>query len=246
MKRVQLTKEDRYRFYKRKCREVITEHFAEQGNVFMWYTAFPININRKILNYVEDPNSLMDIGLVCKIWWRGIPDDAWYKPNNRSSFCILEYMRRRFKPNIPCPRFIFRPARLFHFEGLHSGQWAYNPKELCYVAIKGHPKIHIRSVVRKKIYFTVICPDGSIIRVGNTSTNEDIIGDLQVLVLSSVSSIFLQKKWKTPQHLVIRGKCGRKTQDILLTVKIPSRVYVYRLQKRIKSGKQIHDLKIIK
>lgn len=259
----------------------------DQDNVFFWINTFPKEIChyicsfitspikktiRKKLNvdghdtyeYVSDPNQLMNIGLVCKMWWRGPPPNAWYR-TQKDPFCILSYMRYKFRPNIPInPILKIQDTgnnRLFHFEGLQPGKWGYKLKDTSwgphYIMIGGHAKIFVRPLV-PGLSFQVIYPwitdaNERIEWIGDppssTSSKHNLspIGHIYELSFSKISGRFRLQKWTTPKPIIIRAVLSKGTsyQAIHFCVRIMQRTQMQRIQQKIKEKKPIYTMTLI-
>lgn len=140
-----LTRKGQAKRLKRQYKQLCLEEIKELGNALLWINILGPDIGTKILDYLQlDIYWLLNVGLVCKLWYYGIPNRVWYKSQVKgkgNNFCIMEYMRRAFKPNV-LTKSIIKESDVFsrkvvQFAGLKGNgmSWYYDKKKDLYTLI---------------------------------------------------------------------------------------------------------------
>jgi len=250
---------------KRVIRELSSEYVMAGAHCeFLWACTFPQDICHLIMSFitttkttkardvVPDLNQLLNIGLVCKMWWRGPPGDAWYMEGFTTNrpFTILSYMRQRFIPKLPIPIKNSHTQRVVHFEGFEpGGKWAYSSTGAYYTPIAGVPSLLFRVLAREvviRIYVEGSYKDDMVYSVPGTPLGKDgKIGHVFSASLASVFAIFKKNKWTIPIDVTFQfgfyvygnvNERYRCTQQMTIRLKVYPKATTYNIRKAIKNG----------
>lgn len=241
---------------KRVIRDLSTEYVRDAGNEFLWVRCFPVEIARLILSHVEDINQLVNIGLVCKLWWRGPPKDAWYKSATNlfgsRPFSILSYMRYRYIPNlpIPIPKQLVNNIgqKIFHFEGFQRDKWTYvkdHPEDgSYYVPIARNPGLLFRPLCSGKISFVfrVAGSSAGVVSRFKVPKEDGAIGRVKYISSMFSGLIFGDKGWKRPKWVsfefsLVNKRINPGKQHFRFRILLPHRGNAYHIRRRLESGK---------